>query len=75
MCTINPLTPHRVFFLTPKSIDGKKPTPLKFAGGWLLTSPEDEVLLPTEPMPDINAETSSVGGNTGIQVSRGLMKW
>ena len=74
MCTINPLILHRVFFLTPKSIDGKKPTTLKFAGGWLLTSPEDEVLLATEPiMPDINSETSSVGGNTGIQVGRGLM--
>ena len=50
---ITPLLQHRVFCLTPKSIDGRTPTKLKFSGGWLLTSPEDEILQPTEPMPDI----------------------
>lgn len=63
--------PARVFFLTPKSIAGKKPSPLKFIGGWLLTSPEEELNQQVEAMPEIEPEPDSVStqaGNMGIQV-------
>ena len=65
---ITPSLQYRVFCLTPKNIDGKAPTKLKFAGGWLLTSPEDEILQPTEPMPDIviDPDPPSTGARSAV---------
>lgn len=62
---------YRIFFLTPKSIDGKKPQPLKFVGGWLLTSPEEELSQQLEGLPhDIQSDPDSVSTNraSSIQV-------
>ncbi len=63
---------HRVFRLTPDSIDGKKPLPLKFVGGWLLTSPEEDLSEQVEDLsPHIEADPASTsqGALTGIQVN------
>ena len=58
---------HRVFRLTPDLIDGKKPLPLKFVGGWLLTSPEEDMSQQVEDYsPGIDPEPPSI--HTGIQV-------
>ncbi len=58
---------HRVFRLTPDLIDGKKPLPLKFVGGWLLTSPEEDMSQQVEDYsPGIDPEPPSM--HTGIQV-------
>ena len=63
---------HRVFRLTPDSIDGKKPLPLKFVGGWLLTSPEEDLSEQVEDLsPHIESDPASTsqGTLTGIQVN------
>ncbi|XP_064402709.1 uncharacterized protein LOC135348427 isoform X3 [Halichondria panicea] len=56
----------KVFRLTPDLIDGKKPLPLKFVGGWLLTSPEEDMSQQVEDYsPGIDPEPPSM--HTGIQ--------
>lgn len=65
--------PCRIFFLNPRSLGGHRPPPLIFVGGWLLTSPEEELNRrrgDMQPVGDSDSETHSSTG--GIQVRMGV---
>jgi len=50
-----------VFFLTPKTINGRHPPPLKFVGGWLLTSPEEDL---SQQIKDMDSSMDEGGPET-----------
>ena len=67
----------RIFFLNPRSLGGLKPPPLRFVGGWLLTSPEEELNRhrgEPQPMTDSDSENHSSTGGTQVRIGVHCLK-